>query len=402
MAAASGAYKLVAIKKETTPGALPVAAGARLLTRTGGVFNLAKESYKSNRIRSDMQEAEGRHGVRSVPGTIEDELAPGAVSDLLATAVKRLFTAVAPMSGLSITIAAAGDNYTLTRAAGSWITSGLRIGMVARLTAGAFNAANLNKNLFVIDLTATVATVMVVNKSSMVAEGPIATATLTVPGRYTFVPESGHIDESYSIEEWQPDVPMSETYVGWKPNSTDIKLPGSGIATISISGEGTDLGQAPGAVRYFTSPTAESNTPVLTAVNGVLRVNGVGYCVTNLDFKLDTPYSGEPCVGSNVKRHRFAEGVMVSGSFTAYFEGGTLPALFYDETVTALDVVMSSDNTALSEFLAFSLTRVKVNSADKDSGKGAVMRTYTFTCSPNPTAGAREATTIAIHDSLAL
>lgn len=401
MAAASGANKVLVLKKETAYGVLPAAAGGRVVSRSGGGFNLAKESYKSNRIRSDLQEAEGRHGVRTAPGSIEDDLAPGSASDLLATVVKRLFTAVAPMSGLAITVAGTGPSYTIARAAGSWITSGLRIGQVFRLTAGTFAAANLNKNLFVVDLTALVATVIVANGSALVAEGPISAATATVPGRYTYVPATGHTDESYSFEEWFADVPMSETYVGWKPNSTDIKLPGSGLSTISISGEGADLGQPPSATRYFTSPTGESSTPLLAAVNGVLRVNGVGYCVTNLDFKIDSPYSGEACVGSNIKRHRFAEGVMVSGSFTAYFEGGVLPALFYDETATALDVLLTSDNTAISEFLAFSITRVKVNSADKDSGKGGILRTYQFTAAPNPTAGAREATTIAIHDSLA-
>jgi hypothetical protein len=62
---------------------------------------------------------------------------------------------------------------------------------------------------------------------------------------------------------------------------------------------------------------------------------------------------------------------------------------------------MTSDNTAAAEFMTFSLNRVKVNSADKADGRGGIVRTYAFTASVNPTAGEREATTIAIQDSLA-
>jgi hypothetical protein len=51
--------------------------------------------------------------------------------------------------------------------------------------------------------------------------------------------------------------------------------------------------------------------------------------------------------------------------------------------------------------MTFSLNRVKVNSSDKDSGRGGVLRTYSFTASLPPAAGAREQTTLAIQDSLA-
>jgi hypothetical protein len=68
--------------------------------------------------------------------------------------VRRAFTSVTAITGISITIAGAGPTYTVTRSAGSWLTDGIKFGQCGRLTAGAFNAANLNKNLAVISLTA--------------------------------------------------------------------------------------------------------------------------------------------------------------------------------------------------------------------------------------------------------
>ena len=86
---ASGSYKQIVIKKQPTAGTLPGATGARIVSRTDGVFNLAKDVLANDRIRSDLQPSEGRHGVRSVNGNINDHLAPGNSSDLLGTALKR-------------------------------------------------------------------------------------------------------------------------------------------------------------------------------------------------------------------------------------------------------------------------------------------------------------------------
>jgi hypothetical protein len=401
MAAASGIYKQVSIKKETAYGTLAGTTGARALARVDAVFNLAKEAYESNRIRTDLQYGDARHGVRSVAGTINDELVPGALSDVIGSICKRAFTAVTAETSLSLTIAAAGNNYTITRAAGSWLTGGKRVGQVVRLTAGTFNAANLNKNLFVLGVTATVLTVATANGSELVAEGPVASATLSVPGKYTYVPLTGHVEDSYTVEEWFSDVPRCEVFTGFKPAQAALRMPPNGLATIAITGAGKDLGQT-GATRYFSNPTVGTEAASLAAVNGLLRTGGnAQLAVTGLDIDLTSAYSGDATVGSNTKNFQFAEGVKVSGSFSAYFESGDLPALFYDETVTTLDVLMTSDNSANAEFMTFSLNRVKVNSADKADGRGGIVRTYAFTASVNPTAGEREATTIAIQDSLA-
>lgn len=401
MAAASGSYKQIIVKKQVTAGVLPGATGARTVTRTGGVFNLAKDLLQNQRIRSDFQPNEDRHGARMANGNIVDHLAPGAVTDFLGSALKRVFTTVAAMTGLSITIASLGGGlYTLTRSTGSFITSGLRIGMGARLTAGSFNVANSNKTLYVVDLTALVATVIVANGSTLVAEGPIATATLTMPGKYSYMPTTGHVNEMYTVEEWYPDVPYSEVYTDWRIGSMALDIPPTGLANITLQGEGRDLAQK-GAAAYFTTPAPESNAAVLAGVNGALRVGSAVVPVTGLQVNYGTPYTGDPTLGSYVKENRFAETPTLTGSFTAYFVDGVLPAMFYDETVTSLDLLLTDGNTAACEFLAFSLPRLKVNSSDKSDGKGGVVRTFNWSASANPTAGAREATAFAIHDSLA-
>lgn len=405
MPQASGVFKQVAIKEEVTYGVLPVASGAQLLRRTDASFNLTKDVYESGEIRTDLQTADMRHGVRRVAGSLNGELSPGSYDDYIAALVKREFAAITALSALSLTIGGSGPTYTITRATGSNLTSGLKIGQVIRLTAGTFNAANSNKNLFIVDLTALVVTVIVLNGSALVAEGPVASATISVPGKTTFIPVTGHTDKSFSIEEWYADIARSEVFSGCKFTRASIQLPPSGMATIALDVTGRDFGQAPSSTRYFTSPTALASSGIVAAVNGVLRVGGVTMAtVTGLNFDIESSFTGDAVVGSNVVPTQFAGRVKVSGQFTAYFEDGVIPAAFFDETELGIQVALTTSNLATADFLSFSLSRVKLGGADKQDGEGGVVRTYPFTALLNSSGGtgtAHEQSTIAIQDSLA-
>lgn len=405
MGQASGVFKQIAIKEEASYGVLPTASGAQLLRRTDATFNLSKDTYESNEIRTDLQTADMRHGVRRVAGTLNGELSPGSYAAYLAAILKREFAAVTALTALSLTVAGSGPTYTITRAAGSFLTSGLKVGQVIRLTAGTFNASNLNKNLFIVALTATEATVIVLNGTALVAEGPITASTITVPGKTTYVPVSGHTDKSFSIEEWYSDISRSEVFAGCKFTKASIQLPPSGMATLGLDVAGKDFGQAPGSVRYFTSPTALSSSGVVAAVNGVLRIGGVTLAsVTGLNFDVEASFSGDPVVGSNVVPTQFAGRVKVSGQFTAYFEDGVLPAAFFDEAELGIQVAMTTSNDAAADFVSFSMSRVKLGGADKADGDGGVVRTFPFTALLNTNGGsgtAHEQSTIAIQDSLA-
>ena len=66
MATASGINKIVSYKKETTFGVLPAASGAQTIRRVSSAFNLTKETYQSEEIRTDYHIQDFRHGVRSV------------------------------------------------------------------------------------------------------------------------------------------------------------------------------------------------------------------------------------------------------------------------------------------------------------------------------------------------
>ena len=398
----SGVFKTVAYKAEVTYGTAPASGSAQYLRRVESSLDLSKDTYSSNEIRTDMQIADFRHGVRHVGGNLKAELSPGTYKDFIAAALRKVFASVTPITALSLTLAGSGPTYTLTRSSGWW-TDGIKAGDVIRLSVGTLNAANSNKNLLIVALTQTVATVIPLNGVALVAEGPIAGCTVSVTGKKCYVPSSGHTSTSFAIEHWFSDAALSELFTGVKINTLDINLPPTGMGTIDFGLMGQNLTTA--TAQYFTAPTAASSSGVVAAVNGVLLVNGAAVATcTGLSIKLDGGMSGDPVVGANTVPNIFPGRVKVSGQFTAYFDSGTFRDNFINEDTLSLVVALTTSNAASADFVTFSLPSIKLGGASKTDTEKGIIATFPFTALFNSAGGAGTATeqsTIVIQDSLA-
>ena len=400
MALATGVAKQLAYKAESTWGTVPAAASAQSLRRVSSNLSLKKQTYQSSEIRSDYQVADFRHGVRSVEGSISGELSPGTYKDFMAAAVRKAFASVSAITGVGLTVAASGAYYTITRSAGDYVTGGLKVGDVIRITAGAVNANNLNKNCLIIALTTTIATVYVLNGLTLTAEGPIASCTVTVVGKKTMVPTSSHTDPSFSIEHWFSDVAQSEVFSGCKINTVSVQLPPTGIATAEFGIMGKDVTTS--SSQYFTTPTAATTSGVVAAVNGAVIVNGARVAnITGLNFTVNGGMTAEPVVGANSYPDIFEGRVTVSGQVTAFFEDNTYFDIFDDETEVAIACAFTTSNAKDADFVAFVFPRVKFGSADKDDGEKGIVQTLSFTALYNGSGTTSDVTTFAIQDSLA-
>jgi hypothetical protein len=180
MALAKGVSKKTAYKKETTWGTLAGASGAKYLRRVTTGFNLKKETYESNEIRTDYQVADYRHGVRSAEGTLSGELSPGSYADFMAAVLAKDFATVSAITALTLSIAAAGTLYTVTRSAGDWIVDGVRVGDVIALSGGSLNVANVGNNIVVVAMTSTVLTVLCTSSTALFVQAGIAGCTATI------------------------------------------------------------------------------------------------------------------------------------------------------------------------------------------------------------------------------
>lgn len=400
---AAGVFKRLVNKFETTFGIPNGPTGGQVLRRVTSTVDLNKDTYQSQEIRTDFQRYDFRHGVRRVGGQLTGELSPGTYADFFAQALKRDFTAIAAATGLTVTIAASGVFYTITRSTGSWVTDGFRVGIGFRLTGGGLNVANINKNLVIMALTPTVATVLVLNGVAMVAEGPITTVTATAPGKMTYLPLTGHTDKSMQLEHYYSDLGQYELFLGCKTDKLALQLPPTGLSTVTMDIIGQDVQVGSGA--YFSGPTAAGIGLATAAVNGALTMGGaVVASLTGLSFDIDPTFTGDPVVGSNKVPFLFPGMVVVQGQATAYFDSVTLRDQFYDETEIGMVAALSTGNGGTADFITFTTPRIKLGGAAKDDGDKGLVQTIPFQALLNlgviATTG-YEQTTFMVQDSLA-
>lgn len=398
MATASGINKIVSYKKETAFGELPSpTTGGQTIRRVSSTFNLTKETYQSEEIRTDYQLVDFRHGVRAVEGSLSGELSAGTYADFLASALARNWTAATPSALGSTTIASVGGTYTITRTTGSWLTDAVRVGSVIRLTG--FATANNDANLLIIALTATVATVVALNSVALTPETVASGGAFTATGKTTYAPTTGHTDDSYTFEEWYADIGQSEVTVGNKVNTVGIALPATGLTTIDLAFMGQDLKQR-GTSQFFTSPTAQGTSGIFAAVNGALIVNGAPVAlVTGANFNINRNMTSEAVVGSNIRPEIYEGRIIVDGDFTTLFQDGTFAGYFDEETEISLVVALTANSLPNSEFMSFTIPRLKLSTDTKDDGEKGIVSSNSFQALKGTGANGFEATTLMIQDS---
>lgn len=400
MPISKGTAKTVSYKAETTWGTLAGAAGAKQLRRVTSSTNLTKETYESAEIRTDRQLSDFRHGTRSAAGSLNGELSPNSYADFMQAILARDFTTGVATSAFSCTIAASGDLWTITRATGSFLTDGVGVGDGIALTGAGLNVANANKNLLVVSMTATVLTVKVLNNTVLVAEGPIATITATVRGKKTYVPQTGHTDRSFTIEEWYSDIAQSEVFTGMKFGSMNLQLPATGLVTVDFSMQGKDLTQK-GTSQYFTTPTAQGTNGIFASVAGAVIVNGLPVAlITSADFNVERALENAVAVGSNSAAEIFTGRIKATGNLSVYFQDATFRDYFDFETPVSLVFALSTSSAANADFISFTLPKVKLGSFEKDDQELGLMASCSFQALLNDvTTTGLLATTVAIQDS---
>lgn len=389
---ASGILKQTSWKRQTGLGVPATGTLGKTARRTSSVFKADRDTFESNEIVSHHQSTGVTYGLQKADGKIDGLISSGTYADFMASILERDFTVVTPGAAAAATTVAfvSGFTYTITRGAGSFITDGLKEGNIIRITGAGINAANINKNLLIITVVPLVCTVLVLNSSAMVAEGPIATYVLTVVGKKTFAPISAHTKDYYTIEEWYSDLSRSETFIDMRVSSMAISLPATGNATISTDFVG--LSRVLGAAQILTAP-ATTVTSIMGAANGDIVVNGVPQTnITTVSINIaNSAANAGAVIGSNVGFDVTTGRIKVSGSFTALFDSATIQLLYNAETNIDLNMILAGDETATSDFLCIMIPRLKMTGDAPDDGEKAIARTYPFTAEYNATGGATTA-----------
>jgi len=219
----------------------------------------------------------------------------------------------------------------------------------------------------------------VLSGTALVAEGPIASCTVTMQGKKTYTPTTGHTNDYWTVEECYTGLVKYEQYTDCKIGKADITIPASGNATVSFDVPG--LNRTRGTAATVVSPTAETTTSVLTAVNGAVTVNGVVTTITGASITIDGNIApGEAEVGSNAIGDLIRGEVAVSGSFTSKFTGTTLQDLYDNQTVITLVLAITDGTSKTADFVTISIPQLKIMGDAADDGEAKeIIRTYPFT-----------------------
>lgn len=405
---AEGIRKQTTIGKQVALGTPLVGAGGQILRRETSVFALTKAVYESTEIVSHQQSTGSRHGVQATNGKLVGMISAATYKLLWATALRKDFVAGVTTGALTNVTAAStgGATGTYTRAAGSYLTDGFKIGDVIRWTGWATTGVpNNSRNFIITALSALVITGRHIDGPPATAVGAKASGdsvTAAVVGKKTLAPLTGHTDDFFTVEEWYPDVAQSELFTDCKLNQVAIDIPGSGNSKVTFDFIG--LGKTPAAAQSFTTPAVETTNSIMASVNGLLIVNGsVTANVTGVQMTIAEGLTPDgPIVGSNFSPDISKSRIRVTGQFTAFFADGVTPLLFQQETVTSLIIVLSGDSTATADILGFNISRLKLSGDTPDDGEKAITRTYTFIAEINSAGGAALAsdqTIMSIQDS---
>ncbi len=418
--AASGIFKQLRIDAESTYNVAPAAGDTNAYILRRVTCDIAPDiaTFKSAEIRPDRQLVTFRHGTQQVRGTLRGELSPGSYKDIFASLLAGAFTAGASSNLAAVTVtyvaAASGIPATITRSAGSFITDGLKLLDVVRLTNSTVTANNA-RNYRVLGLTATVVTVSrtpsstadaaLINASleKLTAGSDVSTAglTLSVTGKKLSSPDPFQagtlLDPSFTLEQYFSDQSLYELYTGCKPSEMRMNFPPSGLSTVDATFMGAAF--STGSGQYFTAAGAASTEQGLAGVSGSVRIDDIDLgLVTNLQMNIMGGHTVDPVIGTPFIPFVFPGIIDISGTCSILFFDETFFNAAINETLVDLLLVQTvSPGVANSDLLTLRLTNMKLNSVTKDDGPKAIIGTYSFQALKQPAGG-----TSTIYDSSTL
>lgn len=420
--AASGIFKQVRYATESTFGAAASGGGtSQQLRRVTSQLNPEIATFRSNEIQPDRQVHTFRHGTQQVKGTMRGELSPATYKDFFASLLAGTFTAgvssaiSATSVNLTYTAPVAGSSAgTITRASGSWITDGFKIGDVIRIT-GSGVAANNSRNFRVTALVALTMTVGPVPPTGGTAGNETLAAGTDSSGTVTFAvigkklatpnPSTGGTlqDPSFTYEHWYSDVAQSEVYTGVKPTAARLGIQPNGLCTVDFDWMGYSY--QTGTSAYFSSPTAVTTSNSTVGTSGILRLEGKDLAlVTNLQMNIQGGHTSDPVVGSLYVPFIFPGIIDVSGSMTALFFDQTQFTDAINENAVELYIYLTLSSAINPDFLMIKTSNLRLNAPTKDDGPKAIMQSLNFQAVKQLSGGTGtvyDDSTIVIQDSLA-
>lgn len=399
---------LVARQRETVRGvkATDGAGSAKVLRIFDSPgFDVDRTNIANEENRADQVMPRPRLGSRRVPASYNGPLTIGGAQDEIWEEIMRsTWTAATPITEAAMT-SITTTNATIVAAAGSWITQGVRVGDVARLT-GHATAANNDRNLRVVSVTAST---LGVRGTGTDAETPLTanavadTAfTLTILKRVKTA--AAPVRRTATYEQYSRIIDQSEVGTGLRTVGFNISARPDSNVTYALTLQGMDreiLSTA--ASPYFTSPTSTTGLP-LVVNDAVLRYNGADTAhFTGFDLNFQIAADTVAVGGSLVTPDVFDNKLTVSGSITLLRSSLANLTLFENETAFEIFLLLEEPTALPRHCVGIFLPNVSVGkpSAPAGGGTGPLVETVTLNIGPIEAATGYDAGVATISSSAA-
>lgn len=377
MPSQSGKNIVVAYKVQPTVATPPGTGSAKQLRIDASPgLSLKRTTITNPEVRSDGLSSMGRLGSRMVDGSYNVPITVGGVDDLWEAVMRSTWVAAVVITEATASLTSiTTTTSTIVAGAGSWITAGVRVGDVVRLTNHS-TAGNNSINLRVKTVTALTLTV---HGTPLILNAVADTAfTLTILKKLKH--GATPVKRAFYVEEYNQDIDASEVFDYCKV--VQIKVAGSpdGNATAEVSflGLNGDV-LASGASPYFLSPTLGSAIRLVFA-DASISYNGADILTaTGFEFTIAITAKTEPVIGSTSSPDVFDNDCVVTGSLTFIRQDLANVSKFIAETEVELHILLVEPESEPKDCIAFYIPRVKLTAADAPlGGDGAMPETVPF------------------------
>lgn len=396
----------VAFKAQGALGS-PASGGSGTLLRIAGGAGgkYTTQPYGSNEVRRDGMRTRGRHGSNRTSGVYSVEVSLDMMDALYEAVFRGTYESELAVTEAtaSLTSITTGAN-SIAAGGGSWITAGLRVGDVARLT-GHSSAGNNSRNLRLVGVTADTLTTAEDLTVNAVADTAF---TLTRPGQKLINPAADSLVKTYfTVEEYDADLDLSRIFTDVIFHSLKFSMAPNGLLMCEISwtGTGAHSTASGGSSPSLTSPAESTGLP-LACRDATMRYGSSDLAdLTSWDLTIDLGASAPDVIGSRVSPDVATGQMSVSMNFAMLMADYTEITDFINETALSFSVLAVENESEPKDFISlfvpnFTLGGVDPSPFSKDPG----FRTKTISVPPDlvgkdTSGGAYDATMIKLQVS---
>lgn len=401
MANQSGKNIVVAYRVEGTYNTAPgTGSGKQLRIDASPGMSLKRNLIQNPEARSDGLSSMARLGNRMADGSYNVPMTVGGLDDILEAVMRTTWVAAVTITEATASLASitVPTTSTIVASGGSWITAGVRVGDVFRLTSFA-TAADDSINLRVKAVTASTITV----HGTPLTVDNNADTSFTVTIMKKLKNGATPTKRTFYIEEYNQDIDVSEVFGGCKFIGLQISgaPDGSATAVLQVLGaSGAVL--ASGSSPYYVSPTLNSAIRLVFA-DASISYNGtdVANC-TGFTLNYQIAAKTEPVVGASVSPDIFDNDATLTGSLSFIRQDLANVTTFINETEVALHIMLVEPESEPKDCIAIFVPRVKLTAADASLGSdGAMVETLPFVAGKSESVTGTDDTLLTISTSAA-